>query len=86
MEPNFRTFIQKNFCLKIKHKIMSIHKVHHFVADLAQVWSVQLCAIGISFTDVAETIKLGGYLVAAGYTAWKWLTDYRDRKDKKENP
>ena len=63
---------------------MPLHKAHSFTLDLIEVWSVNLCAIGITYTDAEEIIKIGGWLLAAGYTGWKWRNEYKEKKSKIE--
>ena len=39
-------------------------------------------AMLISFTNVAEWLKIVSLLLAIGYTAWKWFTDYSEKQSK----
>lgn len=64
---------------------MSIQKAHTFLFDLIEVWSVNLCAIGITYTDAEFAMKALGWLIAGGYTSWKWINEYRDRKQKSQD-
>ncbi len=51
--------------------------------DIGQVLSAHAMAIIISFTNVAEWLKIISLLLAIGYTAWKWYTDYKGENNKK---
>jgi hypothetical protein len=40
-----------------------------------------LCiAISITFTDSESFLKIFSLLLAIGYTVWKWITEYKNKK------
>jgi hypothetical protein len=50
---------------------------HH---DIFQVILAHLGAITISFLNIENTLKITSLLLAIGYTAWKWVTEYQKNK------
>lgn len=50
------------------------------LADYFDVPLLHVLAIGITFTDVENTLKLVSLLLAIGYTGWKWRSEYKKRK------
>jgi hypothetical protein len=50
---------------------------HH---DIFQVILAHLGAITISFLNVENTLKITSLLLAIGYTSWKWVTEYINKK------
>ena len=50
---------------------------HH---DIFQVLLAHLVAITITFLNVENTLKITSLLLAIGYTAWKWVTEYVKNK------
>jgi hypothetical protein len=54
---------------------------HH---DIFQVILAHLGAITISFLNVENTLKITSLLLAIGYTSWKWVTEYVNRKHGKD--
>ena len=55
---------------------------HH---DIFQVILAHLGAITVSFLNVENTLKITSLLLAIGYTAWKWRTEYvKNKKNGKD--
>lgn len=52
----------------------------HKLADYFDVPLLHVLAIGITFTDVENTLKIVSLILAIGYTAWKWKSEYKKRK------
>ena len=45
--------------------------------EIGGVLSAHALALIISISDVSDWLKLLSLGLAIGYTAWKWVTDYR---------
>lgn len=52
------------------------------LVDVIKVLGIHLGAIAISFSDVAEWLKVISLSVATGYTLWKWREEYKKTKKK----
>lgn len=52
------------------------------VADYFDVPLLHILAIGITFTDVENILKLVSLLLAIGYTGWKWHFEWEKAKKK----
>jgi hypothetical protein len=50
------------------------------IADYIDVPILHILAIGITFTDVENVLKIVSLLLAIGYTGWKWRSEYIKRK------
>jgi hypothetical protein len=59
---------------------------HHLVTSLeiGAVLSAHALAIIVNLSNVSDWLKLLSLVLAIGYTAWKWITDYR--KEQKLKP
>ena len=55
---------------------MSLHKL----TDYIDVPVLHILAIGITFTDVESVLKIASLILAIGYTAWKWISEYKKKK------
>lgn len=62
-----------------------IHKLLHDHPDVLSVILAHTAAIGITFTNVELTLKIISLLLAIGYTAWKWIREYKHGIKTKKN-
>lgn len=53
------------------------------IIDILKVFGIHACAITITFSDVADTLKIISLLLAISYGAWKWRVDYVKNKNEK---
>jgi hypothetical protein len=56
---------------------MSIHKI----ADYIDVPLIHILAVGLTFTDIENYLKLISLILATGYTSWKWRSEYKSKKE-----
>lgn len=61
-------------------KPMSLHKV----IDYHHALILTIGAIGITFADIENALKLLSLLLAISYTTWKWVTDSKARQPVKK--
>lgn len=57
------------------------HKFHD-TADIFTIIMVHLSAVGVTLLNVETGLKIISLLVAIGYTAWRWVTEYKKRHKK----
>jgi len=50
------------------------------IADYFDVPLLHILAIGITFTDVENVLKIVSLLLAIGYTAWKWRSESKKKR------
>ena len=50
------------------------------ITDYFDVPVLHILAIGITFTDVENVLKIVSLLLAIGYTVFKWSCEYKKRK------
>ena len=62
-----------------------LHKLLHDHPDVLSVLLAHMAAIGITFTNVELTLKIISLLLAIGYTAWKWVKEYKHGIKTKKN-
>ena len=48
--------------------------------DYLDVPLLHFIAISITFTDAEGGLKIFSLLLAIGYTVWKWVTEYKNKK------
>jgi len=48
------------------------------------IWLVNISAIGITFSNVEQFLKIISLLAAIGYTVWRWQKDYFESNKKKK--
>jgi hypothetical protein len=48
--------------------------------DYLDVPLLHFIAISITFTDAESGLRLFSFLLATGYTFWKWTTEYKNKK------
>lgn len=53
----------------------------HKILDWIDVPLLHILAIGVTFTNVEVFLKITSLLLAIGYTTWKWISEYKKRKD-----
>ncbi len=51
----------------------------HKILDYVDVPLLHILAIGVTFTNVELFLKITSLLLAIGYTAWKWIHEYKKR-------
>ncbi len=56
------------------------HDQFNKIADYFDVPLLHILAVGLTFTDVENYLKIVSLIVAIGYTGWKWRTDYKKHK------
>ena len=56
------------------------------IIDIIDVPMLHMVAIGITFTDIENVLKVASLILAIGYTAWKWRDEYKKRNEKTNNP
>lgn len=59
-----------------------MHPKIHDTADVITVIAVHVSAIGITLLNVEMGLKIISLLVAIGYTAWRWFSEYKKRNKK----
>ena len=50
------------------------------ILDYFDVPVLHCVAISITFTDAESSLKIFSFLLAIGYTIWKWITEYKNNK------
>lgn len=58
------------------------HKIN-ILLDIIQVFTAYTIAFTISLMECSEYLKSLSFLIATGYTTWKWLKEYKESKKKK---
>lgn len=59
------------------------HRIEILI-DISQVFSAYTIAFIISLNDVSDWFKCTSFVVATGYTCWKWAKEYKESKVKKK--
>lgn len=55
------------------------------VLDIIDVPILHVIAISITFTNVENALKITSLILAIGYTAWKWISEYKNKNEKNNN-
>lgn len=62
-----------------------IHPKLDKIFDYFDVPLFHAIAIGITFTNIENILKLLSLALAIGYTVWKWVSEYKKKNEKLTN-
>lgn len=50
--------------------------------DYIDVPAIYGIVFAITFTDIETALKVLSFIIATGYTCWKWITEYKKKRRK----